>query len=130
MLEIGKPFSNATSKHEIVYDFAKDGGAIGVIDLFKALDGLVVTGFYVKGTTELDSAADGSSVDVGIKAGDTNALIDGAVEADFAAGAVVYDKTNQIVPLKVEKDAVVSMEILGEALTSGKCTFVFEIAAF
>lgn len=127
---VGKPFSNAKKVIEVEYDFSKDAGAVGVLDLMKAQDNMIVTGFYVKGDTELDSAADGVTIDVGIKGGDSNALIDGIAEAVFATGAVVYDKTNQIVPLKLAADDILSMEILGEALTSGKCKFCFELAAF
>lgn len=128
--EVGRPFSNARTLVEVEYDFANDDGAVEVKDLLKAKDDLVITDFYIKGKTTFDSAADGASIDVGIKGGDTDALVDGVVEADVAEDAVVYDGTNQIKPLKLAKDAIIAMEILGEALTAGKCVFVFEIAHF
>ena len=127
---VASPFSKARELIEVTYDFAADAGATGALDLFKASEDIIITDFYVKGVTVLDSAADGSSIDVGIVGGDTNALMDGVVEASFAAGAVVYDATNQVKPLKVAKDEVVAMEIMAEALTSGKCTFFFEIQRY
>lgn len=110
------------------YDFATHGGAVGEIELsgpdlpadFDIWDG------YVKGITELDSAADGASVQFGTKTGTTNNLKTSTVEGSFTAGAILALVPDGTVANVVTETAVKRpvMEITGEALTSGKCKLV------
>lgn len=133
---IGAPFGNAEEMVRVVYDFSEDAGATGALDLLETEDDIVITDFYVRGITTLDSAADGASIDVGISGGDTDLLIDGAAEATVAAGAIVkptiVEGTPNVLPLpfKLAADGKIIQTIIGEALTSGKCEYFFKYHKF
>lgn len=130
---VGAPFANQRAIHRVQYDFDKDAGAVGALTALTALEDLVILGFYAKGITELDSAADGASIDVGINGGDTDILLDGVAEADFSAGAIIKPTIVEgapnvfPMPLRLASGGKIDFEIVGEALTSGKCELVFEI---
>ena len=132
-------FTNEESLIRVVYDFDEDAGALGSstpLTLFTANDDLVITEFYVRGITVLDSAADGTSIDVGVAGGTTDILLNGVVEASFSADALIQptivEGTPNVLPLPlyVPKDDKVEMLIVDEALTSGKCEFVFKVCKF
>jgi hypothetical protein len=121
---------------KVEYDFDNDAGTAGALGLLTTDEDIVIHDFWAKGVTVLDSAADGSSIDVGISGGDTNILLDGVAEATFAAGAlikptIVEGAPNVIpMPLKLAADGTIVMEIVDEDLTSGKCEFHFLISKF
>jgi hypothetical protein len=130
---VSPPFANTKSIVRVEYDFANDAGATGALTALTADGALVITGFYVKGITELDSAADGTSIDIGINGGDTDVLVDGVAEATFAAGAIVKPTIVEgapnvyPLPLALADGGKIDFEIVDEDLTSGKCEMVFEI---
>ena len=130
-------FMDSVELVKVVYDFAQDGGATAnELQLFTAARDLVITDFWVRGITELDSAADGTSIDVGIAGGDEDILLDGVAEATFAADAlvgptVVEGAPNVLpLPLKLAEDGAIQMKVVDEALTSGKCEFNFIVTPF
>jgi hypothetical protein len=133
---VGAPFGNAEEIARVVYDFAEDAGATGALELLETADDIVITDFYVRGITELDSAADGTSIDVGISGGDTDILLDGVAEATVAAGALVQptlvEGTPNVaaLPLKLAADGKIILTIVAEALTAGKCEFFFKYHKF
>ena len=118
---IGAPFSNSIEIVRVIYDFAVDGGAIGTLEALEAQDNLVIHGFYAKGITVLDSTADGSSIDVGIQSGNVDILLDGVVEATFAADAIIQativDGTPPAhpMPLSLPSGGIIDFEIKAEA---------------
>ncbi len=130
------PFANAREEVKVIYDFAVDGGLVSVINLLEAEGDLAIVDFYARGITELDSAGDGVTIDVGIVGGDTDILLDGAAEATFAAGALVQSTVVEgapnvlPMPLKLASGGIIAMQIIGEALTSGKCEFHFGVVRF
>ena len=133
---VGAPMGNAKQMARVIYDFAADGGTVGALDLLETTDDIVITNFYIRGITVLDSAGDGVTMDVGVSGGDTDILLNGIAEADFSAGAmllapVVEGAPNVFaMPLKLEADGKIIQTIIGEALTSGKCEYFFEYQKF
>ena len=133
---VGNPFGNAEEIVRVTYDFSQDAGAIGAKDIITADGDIVITEFYVRGITTLDSAADGTSIDVGISGGDTDVLLDGVAEATVAAGALVkptiVEGTPNVVPLplKLADGGKIIQTIVDEALTAGKCEYVFKVMKF
>ncbi len=133
---VGAPFPNEEKIVRVIYDFAEDAGDTGALNLITADGDLVITDFWVRGITLLDSSADGTSIDVGIVGGDTDVLMDGVVEASFSPGALIkptiVDGTPNAIPypLKLADNGSIAMTIVTEALTSGKCEFCFKIVKF
>jgi len=130
------PFGNTEAMVRVIYDFAADAGDAGALELLEADGAIVITDFYVRGITELDSAADGSSIDVGISGGDTDILLDGVAEASVAAGAlvkptIVEGAPNVMpMPLLLADGGKIIQTIKDEALTSGKCEYFFKYHRF
>lgn len=130
---VGSTFTNSVEVVRVIYDNAIDTTITTANDgvIIKADNAIAILGFYVRGITVLDSAADGMTMDVGIDGGDEDILIDGVAEATFAAGALVQptlvDGTPNVMalPLTMAADEEIIMNILGENLTSGKCEFFF-----
>lgn len=127
-------YRNSEALVRVIYDFAKDGGAAtDTYHLFKADEALVLTDFWLRGITELDSAGDGVTIDLGIDGGTEDSLLNGVAEATVAAGAliqpVVVEGTPNVVPLPliIAADEIMQLKVIGEALTSGKCEFCFVV---
>jgi hypothetical protein len=133
---VGAPFGNAEQMVRVTYDFAADGGDIGALELLEASGAIVITEFYVRGITVLNSAANGTTIDVGISGGDTDIFLDGVAEATFAAAALVQptlvDGTPNVMalPLVLASGGKIIQTIVGEALTSGKCEYFFKYHKF
>jgi len=133
---VGAPFGNAKQQVRVIYDFAADAGAIGALELLETSDDIVITKFSIRGITVLNSALDGTSIDVGVLGGTTDLLLNGIVEASFSEGAlllppVVEGTPNEMpLPLKLAADGKIIQTIVDEALTSGKCEYFFEYIKF
>ena len=115
---------------EVEYDFAKDGGATGALDLIKMKQAMVLVDCYAK----VDAAAtsDGSATLIwGVKGGDTDACLGttaGAV-ANLTLGAVIKgDSAGK--QIKLAADSVLEMTIGTAALTAGKIRFVMVLQKF
>jgi hypothetical protein len=112
---------------EFVYDFAKDGGAIGAYDLVKLKDRSVVRAAYM----EVDTACtSGGSATVSIgPSTSVAALVAATAVASLTANASI-DGASIGTTLAVAPDAVIVLDIATAALTAGKIRVRLEIAKF
>lgn len=123
-------FSKGTEHVEIVYDFAQDAGAVGVLDLLQVKEAMVLESAYIKVNTTCTSGGS-ATVIVGVVGGDTDAVLDatsGAV-ANLVAGVVLPGEAASVA-LKLDADAKIGMTIGTAALTAGKFTVVLKLAQF
>lgn len=115
---------------EVEYDFAKDGGATGALDIIKVNEAMVLVDAYLKVDTEFTSGGSATLI-WGVKGGDTDACLDvtsGAV-ANLTEGAVIPGET-ACKQIKLAADAVLEMTIGTAAMTAGKCRFVMLLQRF
>lgn len=127
--EIKSAWSNGLTKIEVTYDFAQDGGAQGTFDLLKLGFAAIIRAFYAKTVTTMTSGG-APVIDVGVKGGDTDSLMDGLLKTDFVAGGVKYDGAAQIIPQKIEANGEITMTVGTADLTAGKVIFVFEVEKY
>jgi hypothetical protein len=123
---IAPPFSNAKEVVRVVYDFAKDAGATGALDLFTADGDIVIT--HAHATVKTTATSGGSATVIWGLTGDTNRFMDttaGAV-ANLTAAAVISPASADLVPIKLASGDKVLMTIGTAALTAGKIEFVME----
>jgi len=121
-------FSNDLIFIRRTYDFDKDGGAISVIDLMKANDAMVLEQAYVSVKTAVTSAG-APTVEVGIKGGDTDAILPATVKAGLLINTTI-DGAAASKRLRVAKDAVIALEIKVAPLTAGKIEVVLALRKF
>ena len=120
------PFTNAKEVVRVTYDFAKDAGGTGALDLITADGDMVVTQAYAVVKTACTSG--GSATVIWGVDGDTNRFMDataGAV-ANLVANAVIAPAAADLAPIKVASGGKVTMTIGTAALTAGKIEFVVE----
>lgn len=123
--------SGRTEHIEIEYDFSKDGGATGALDMIKFKEAVVIEQAYVKVKTTCTSGGS-ATVIIGIIGGDTDALLDatdGAV-ANLVAGSALEGDLATSPALYVAADGVIGMTIGTAALTAGKFVLVLKVAQF
>lgn len=112
---------------EIEYDFDKDAGAVGALDLFTAKNAIMVHRAWVKVKTAVTSGG-AATVSAG-KTGDLTGLVAAAALSDintankvvFGAAAATNDTS-----FVLAADGKVEMDIGTAALTAGKLVFCFE----
>lgn len=122
---VGAPFENDSYQVRVVYDFAADTGAIADYDVLTADGACIVECKYLIVETEVDSAADGTVLDLGKNAGGTEFFSDLA-EGSLAAEAInAPTAENRFVELTNGEKIVLGIET--EAATSGKFHMVFEV---
>jgi hypothetical protein len=124
-----RQFSKDFEVVECVYDFAKDGGATGALDLLKVKEACVLVQAYVKVNTACTSG--GSATVIVGRTGDTDAVMTtstGAV-ASLTAGAVIAGDAASV-HKKLAADDILLMTIGTAALTAGKLTAVFVLQKF
>jgi len=122
---VGGQFENGTSIVKVIYDFANDTGAVADYDVLVAEGKCIVECLYLHVETEVDSAADGTVLDLGKGAGGAQFFSDLA-ESALGAEAInhpVY--ASKMVELTAGEKIVLGIET--EAATSGKFHMVFEI---
>jgi hypothetical protein len=122
--------SALSSKEEIIeveYDFAVDGGAVGVLNLVLAGEDMVVVDCYAKVITACTSG--GSATLIAGVAGDTDACIASTAVAALTAGAVIIGAASTM-PVKLASAGYVLMTIGTAAFTAGKIKFVLKLAQF
>lgn len=112
---------------EFVYDFAKDGGATGALDVVKVKDACVLRNAYYKVNTACTSGGS-ATVSLG-KSGDAAGIVAATAVASLTAGAVI-DSASIGTGYKLAADDVVQLSIGTAALTAGKITVVIELAKF
>lgn len=121
---IAPPFTNALEYVRVTYDFAKDAGATGALDLFTADGDLVIA--YAHLVVKTAATSGGSATLIWGITGDTNRFADataGAV-ANLTAAAVIAPAAADLVPIKLASGDKVLMTIGTAALTAGKIEFV------
>jgi len=131
-------FHNAITLIRAIYDFALDTGESDddYMLITAGSDDVVIHGYWVRGITLFDSAGDGTTVDVGVDGGDEDILMDGIVEASFAADAllqatIVEGAPNVMpMPLILPANTAIRMKFAVEDLTSGKAEFNFLVSKY
>lgn len=111
---------------EVVYDFSKDAGATGALDMVTVKDACVVRAAYLEVLTTCTSGGS-ATYEVGIS-GATAGLIAQTAVASLTAGAVIEGAFD--VGYKLAADAVVIQTIATAALTAGKIKLRLELAKF
>lgn len=122
--KVVKVWDNERQLVRVVYDFAKDGGAIGVLDLITADEACLVklAEMHVKTTCTSGGAATVSAGKVADLAGQIGATAVASLTAGAAILGAAIDASHQLAA--ADK---VQMEIAAFALTAGKIEFVFEV---
>jgi hypothetical protein len=119
-----KCFDNERQLVRVTYDFAKDGGAVGQLDLFTADEACLVklAEMHVKTTCTSGGAA---TVSVG-KPADLAGQVAATAVASLTSGAAILgaalDASHELAA-----GGKVQMDIAVAALTAGKIEYVFEI---
>lgn len=137
-------FQNQAEELRVMYDFANDGGATGVLDLFTAQSDLILESMYAIVHTAVTSS--GSLVlDVGVT-GDDDLLMDAVAKAALSinsihkplpVGAITLTEgtpntqlTNVItlpLPVRIPSGEKVFQTIVTAAATAGKIEYVFRV---
>ncbi len=123
-------FSGPLEVVEVEYDFAKDGGAIGALDIIKFKQDVIIHNAWVKVDAAV-TATGSATVIYGIKGGDTDAFLDltSGAKANLTLGAVIPNEAAGTM-LKVPADSIVEMTIGTDALLTGKLRFCFLVQKF
>ena len=129
----GKKFVNGWSGGEIevykaVYDFSTDAGAVSVIDLLELKEAMVIHGGIIKVKTAGTSGGL-ATVEIGIKAGDTDAVLAATAVASLTANAI-FPNAAASTALYVASASIISMEIKVAALTAGKIEIELQMSKF
>ena len=118
-------FRNKPELVKVVYDFAKDAGATGVLDLLKVRKACIVRLAYLKVITTCTSG--GSATVSAGKSSDVAGLIAQQAVASLVAGFVAIGATTVDASHVLAADAVIQQDIGTAALTAGKIEYAFEI---
>jgi hypothetical protein len=117
-------FNNQPEIVRVVYDFAKDAGAVGQLDLLTAKVASIVKFAYARVITTCTSGG-AATVSAG-KAADLAGIIGATAVASLVADAIILgaapDQSHVLAA-----DAKIQMDIATAALTAGKIEFVFEV---
>jgi hypothetical protein len=123
-------FTGPTEVVEIQYDFAKDGGATGALDILKVKQDMVLVDAYLKVDTTFTSG--GSATLIWGTSGTTNLCLNttnGAV-ANLTSAAGVVKGDSACKQVKVAANTVFQMTIGTAAMTAGKARFVMIFQKF
>lgn len=121
----GSAFTAKYVVEEVTYDFSKDAGATGALDLFTAKQDLVIH----KVVAKLKAACTSSgSATVGVgKSGDAAGLMAATAVASLTLGAVIDSK---IGGYKLASGEVMQQTIAVAALTAGKVIYEIHYSKF
>ncbi|MGV8130851.1 MAG: hypothetical protein ACP5N7_01995 [Candidatus Pacearchaeota archaeon] len=125
--KVGAEFPNSVVLHRAIYDFSIDAGAIGALDVFEAVDDMVILSAYANVKT-LCTSADAATVAIGIDA-DPDTIIDETAVASLTAGALIQ-QIAAVSPRKLPSGSKVKINIADFALTAGKIEIVLLMAKF
>jgi hypothetical protein len=123
---LGAPASQSIEVVRVTYDFAKDAGATGSLDLFEAKVACAVKLRYILVETAVTSG--GSATIAAGKATGGTGMLSAAAISGFSAGAVVNPTTQN--SLKLVAGEKIDMTIATAALTAGRLVFVLEVGRF
>lgn len=125
----GPGFTNGIEYAHVYYDFAKDGGATGALDLFTAGEDIVITHFHAKVMTTCTS---GGSATLAVGVTGSTSLFGNATQgavANLTAGAVIVPPAVEgtpnvlALPVRVASGDKVLQTIGAAALTAGKVKY-------
>jgi hypothetical protein len=125
---VDTPFAGEVVEVRAEYDFAKDGGATGALDIFTALGEVIIESFHFKVLTACTSGGS-MTMDVGVT-GNLDQFQDGVAVAALTLNSVkfppVVDGTPNViaVPHVLATGEKVVQTILAETLTAGKIQYV------
>lgn len=132
---VAPPFNNHEDIIRVTYDFAKDGGATGALDLLTADGPLLITGAWL--TVKTTCTSGGSATVIwGISGVDTDAFCtttQGAV-ANLTAGSTILpllvEGTPNVIncPIVLADAGKLIMTIGTATLTAGKIEFCVKVA--
>lgn len=122
-------FSNDDALVRKVFDFSKDGGAIGVYDLCKVNRAMVLEECYVNVYEAFTDVGGTATAEVGVKGGDTDAILPATDKTGLLVDTTI-DGDAAGKRLRLEKDDVLSLEIKTEAFTGGKLEVVMVMRPF
>jgi hypothetical protein len=123
---IGSDFGNQENLIRVEYDFAKDGGAVGDLDLTSLAQGSALAKFVGVSVETLAVGAT-ATISVGVNGG-TEFLATEAV-GSFTAGAFVEPDDADFKKV-VTTTGKLTISIATAALTAGKMTFIFKTMSF
>lgn len=110
---------------EVVYDFAADAGAVGVLDLVQFQEAVIITDMWAQVLTACTSGGS-ATLDVGVVGADTDAF-----QAATAVAALTLNSTHSSAAAGADEyiaaDGKIAMEIKVAALTAGKIKYFFEV---
>jgi hypothetical protein len=124
-----RQFTGPVEMVEVEYDFAKDGGATGALDILKVKEACVLVDAFLKVDTAFTSG--GSATLIWGRTGDTDACLsvtNGAV-ANLTLGAVLAGDA-ACKQVKMAADDKILMTIGTAAMTAGKGRFVMFFQKF
>ena len=122
---VGAPFEGNSELVRVTYDFANDTGATADYTVLTAESACIVECEYLIVETEVDSAMDGTVLDLGKAAGGTQ-FFSNLAEAALGADAInAPTAENRFVELTAGELIVLGIET--EAATAGKFHMVFRI---
>ena len=122
-------FRNEMKKVEALLDVSEDGGAVAVYDMIEVQEDIVIHQAYTK---VKEAATDGGAtapVEIGIKGGDTDAILPATLVASLTLNAII-DGAAASDRLRVASGSIISAEVKNEALTAGKIAVVIEYSAY
>lgn len=111
-----------------VYDFAKDGGAVGVVDLMETSEATVLHRAWVNVKTAVVSGG-AATVEIGVAGGDTDAVLPAQLQAALTAPKT-FDGDAASKGLYLASGAKLSAEIKVAALTAGKIELCALVSKF
>lgn len=120
-------FANEMAMIKVVYDFAKDAGAMGALDLFEAKEDLVIHSAKVKIKTSFTSA--GAATLIVGQTGDTDSILPSLAVASATAGVVKHSDAAAL-NLKMASGDKVLMTIGTAAMTAGKMEIELVVSKF
>jgi len=123
---LGAPASQSIELVRVVYDFSKDAGATGSLDLFEADVACCVKLRYA--LVQVAATSGGSATISAGKASAGTEFLNASAVAGFSLGAVVNPASQNSVKLAAGEK--IDMTIATAALTAGKIEFVLEIGRF
>lgn len=122
----GGGFANDSEFVRVEYDFAVDGGAIGVLDLLEAEGDMVIKSFHAI-VKEAVTSAGAPTIDVGVQGGDVDVMIAAEVKGNLTLDSLQKEAVAGAMPIYLASGGIIQQEIKVAAYTAGKIEYVFEL---
>lgn len=122
----GGGFGNDSETVRVVYDFDKDAGAVGVLDLLDIDKDCIVKSFHAVVKTAVTSGG-AATLDVGVAGGDTDVMMAAKAVASLTLNSAHGEPAFANLPIFLAAGSKLQQEIKVAAFTAGKVEYVFEI---